>query len=115
MTEIQKISEKIILEKHLAGDIPASHVENVISKIVDAYFAIGNTIYHVYKNTYNPPKVSHNKVHHILVFEDKIGLYDEYNGWLCNIEDVGHWREDMFSSFSEEEAKMELEKILKNK
>ena len=85
-----------------------SEKENML---LEAYRHIGDTVYSTIFNVPGEePRLSSSKICYIEAFSDSIDLLDEYGSLIADIEDVGKWKNDLFSSFSCSDVEAEIEK-----
>ena len=79
-------------------------------KILEACRHIGNTVYYTIFNVPDEePRLMWQKVSQVEIDASNIDFTDEYGGFICSIEDIGRWNNDVFHSFSSSEVEEKIE------
>ena len=86
------------------------------AKIIEAYRHIGDTVYSAIFNVPGEePRLESEKICYIEVGPDRIDFYGEDEIFICELENVGKWKFDRLSSFSQSDIEEEIKKWWKKK
>lgn len=85
-------------------------------EIIEAYRHLGKSVYSaIFNVSGEEPRLREEKIHHIVLDGRDIDFYDEDDCFISSFSSIGHWNNDLFSSFSSSEVEEKIEEWWKKK
>lgn len=85
-------------------------------KILEACRHIGDTVYYTLFNVPDEePRLMSQTICNVEIDACDIDFLDEYGSFICSIDKIGKWNNDIFHSFSSSEVEEKIEEWWKEK